>query len=322
MNLQTKISLKPKRFHQIDYKSKVVLLGSCFSENIGEKFDYYKFQSLQNPFGILFHPLAIERFITNAINKKEYIAKDVFLNNERWHCFDAHSKLSDTSETKLLSKLNSEIDKTHNFLKEASHIIITLGTAWTYRYIEDDKTVTNCHKIPQKRFLKELLSIDEISESLDAIISLVKSINPSVNFIFTVSPVRHIKDGFIENMQSKAHLISAIHQVLEKHSSTTNYQLDYFPSYEIMMDELRDYRFYKEDMLHPNQLSVNYIWEKFKSVYVSEETNHIMVDVENIQKGLSHKPFNPNSEAHQKFILDLETKIKTLNSAYSHIQFI
>lgn len=312
MNLQTQILLEPKRFNQIDYNSKVLLLGSCFSENIGDKFSYYKFDALLNLFGILFHPLAIERLITNTINKKEYTADDIFFNNEQWHCFDAHSKLSTLSEKELLSRLNSEINNAYNFLTQASHIIITLGTAWSYRHIESDKTVANCHKIPQKKFLKELLSVNDISESLDAIISLVKSINPKVNFIFTVSPVRHIKDGFVENMQSKAHLISAIHQMINQNSSMRN-QLDYFPSYEIMMDELRDYRFYKQDMLHPNTLAVNYIWDKFKDVWISKHVQQIMTEVETIQKGLAHKPFTPKSEAHKTFLKKLEIKKQHLN---------
>nr|WP_321231277.1 GSCFA domain-containing protein [uncultured Psychroserpens sp.] len=316
MNLQTKIPLKPNTYNQIDYNSKVLLLGSCFSENIGEKFEYFKFQKLQNPFGILFHPLAIESLITNAINEKEYTKDDLFFHNEQWHCYDVHSKFSNTSEIELLQDLNNQIRNTHQFLKEASHIIITLGTAWAYRFIETDEFVANCHKIPQKRFLKELLSVEQITESLEAIMSLVKSINPKVAFIFTVSPVRHIKDGFVENTQSKSHLITAIHQVIEPRSH--NY---YFPSYEIMMDELRDYRFYKEDMLHPNATAVNYIWERFVQVWISEETKTTMKSVDEIQKGLSHRPFNSQSDAHQTFVKQLEEKKHFLQSNLPHIIF-
>lgn len=321
MNLQTKIPLQPKRFNQIDYNSKVLLLGSCFSENIGEKFNYFKFQTLQNPFGILFHPLAIEKLITNAINEKEYTKEDIFFHNEQWHCFDAHSKLSHSNSEVLLSQLNSNIKEAHQFLKGASHITITLGTAWAYRYIETDSFVANCHKVPQKKFLKKLLTVDEIAQSLEAVVSLVKTINPDVNFIFTVSPVRHIKDGFVENTLSKSHLISAIHYFLNQNSSIQNRQLSYFPSYEIQMDELRDYRFYDADMLHPNATAINYIWERFVSVWINSASEGIMKEVDAIQKGLSHKPFNSNSEAHQKFLSDLERKKELLNSSYPHIQF-
>jgi lysophospholipase L1-like esterase len=319
MNLQTNVPLKPKQSNQIDYKSKVLLIGSCFSENIGNKFNYFKFQHLQNPLGILFHPLAIERLIANAIGEKEYKKDDIFNYNEQWHCFEAHSKLSNTSEVELLQNLNTETSKTHAFLKEASHIIITLGTAWAYRFIESDSYVANCHKVKQKKFLKELLSVDEIKESLDRVLTLVGSINPKAQFIFTVSPVRHIKDGFVQNTQSKAHLITAIHHLLSLRTASRN--LAYFPAFEIMIDELRDYRYYSEDMLHPNKTGINYIWHKFKLVWITEETKKTMDGIELIQKGMAHKPFNENSEAHQNFISKLKEKQKVLSEKHPHIIF-
>nr|WP_321246768.1 GSCFA domain-containing protein [uncultured Psychroserpens sp.] len=316
MNLQTKIPLKPNPFNQIDYNAKVLLLGSCFSENIGETFEYFKFQQKQNPFGIMFHPLAIETLITNVINEKQYTSDDIFLHNEQWHCYDAHSRLSNSSKEQLLQDLNDNITNAYQFLHEASHVVITLGTAWAYRFIETDAFVANCHKIPQKKFLKELLSVEKITESLEATMSLVRSINPKVTFIFTVSPVRHIKDGFVENMQSKAHLITAIHHVVEPRN---NYY--YFPSYEIMMDELRDYRFYNADMLHPNTTAINYIWERFVTVWISEDTQTTIQSVEEIQKGIAHRPFNPKSDVHQTFLKQLDNKKILLESRFPHITF-
>ena len=316
MELQTKLPLKPQQHNQIDYQSKIGLFGSCFSEYIAEKFKYYKFQNFDNPFGILFHPLAIESLIVNAINEKCYTEDDIFFHNEQWHCFEAHSKLSRRSKEALLNELNTQVKATSVFLKDASHIIITLGTAWIYRLIETDTFVANCHKVPQKKFLKELLSVEAITESLEAIVSFMKSANSKVSIIFTVSPVRHIKDGFVENTQSKSHLISAIHQVVEPRN-----QLYYFPSYEIMLDELRDYRFYKEDMLHPSALAIHYIWERFYKVWVSETANQTMQEVEFIQKGLEHRPFNPASDAHHLFLQKLDDKQKYLHSKFNHIQF-
>ena len=264
MNFRTNIQLQEAR-NQIDYHSKLLLIGSCFSENIQQKLTYFKFQSTSNPFGILFNPKAIETLITNTINLKIYTEEDVFLLNERWHCFDAHSDLSASKKEDLISKLNTVIAKTHQQLLTSTHVIITLGTAWTYRFIETNSIVGNCHKVPQKKFLKELLSVKEVVESLEAIQTLIKSINPASNIIFTVSPVRHIKDGFVENMQSKAHLITAIHNLIEKSDTS---KIHYFPSYEIMMDDLRDYRFYANDMLHPNETAVHYIWEQFQHVWI------------------------------------------------------
>ena len=316
MKLQTNIPFKPQQHHQIDYDSKLLVLGSCFSENIGKKLDFFKFQNKANPFGILFHPRAIENLITNAINLKEYTDKDIFFLNNQWHCFQAHSRLSHTNKEELLSNLNSAVKTTHQKLIESSHIIITLGTAWGYRHVESDQVVANCHKVPQKKFLKELLSIDKIIESLDAIITLIKSINPEVTFIFTVSPVRHLKDGFIENTQSKAHLIAAIHHIVEPRK-----RVHYFPSYEIMMDELRNYRFYAEDMIHPNQIAIDYIWEKFQDVWITENSKSTMLDVQTIQKGLLHNPINTNSEEHQQFLNSLKQKMETLQKVFPSIEF-
>ena len=316
MLFQTQIPIKKESKNLIEYKSKLLLFGSCFSENIGNKLNYFKFQTLQNPFGILFHPNAIETFITNTINKKVYSEKDLIFNNERWHCFDAHSYLSSSNKTAILESLNSSITLTSKQLREASHIVITLGTSSVYRFIETDIIVANCHKIPQKKFLKELLTVDEVKNSLEAIIALLKSINKNINILFTVSPVRHLKDGFIENTQSKSHLITAIHNVVDKRNNT-----HYFPSYEIMMDELRDYRFYAEDMIHPNKTAINYIWEKFVNTWFSEESKSIMKEVEIIQKGISHKPFNENSEQHQKFLKNLNEKKQNIKAKFPFITF-
>ena len=319
MKLQTTIPLKPQQHNQIDYNSSVLLLGSCFVENIGSKLEYFKFQNLQNPFGILFQPLAIESLITNAINEKVYTEGDIFFHNEQWHCYDAHSKLSNTSKVELLSHLNEQIKLTNQQIRKSTHIVITLGTAWVYRFIETDNLVANCHKVPQKKFLKELLSVDEISESLQSVIALIRSVNANASILFTVSPVRHLKDGFVENTQSKAHLISAIHSVLSPRAQSRG--LYYFPSYEIIMDELRDYRFYADDMIHPNPTAINYIWKKFQEVWISKDTSKILEAVDEVQKGIQHIPFNPKSEAHQKFSQNLEEKKALLQSQFAHIAF-
>ena len=292
------------------------MLGSCFAEHIGDKLEFYKFQNTLNPHGILFHPKAIEKLVHHSIHKKDYTTKDVFYHNEQWHCFDAHSKLSHTSKDVLLSQLNHSLKNTQIQVKNASHIIITLGTAWVYNFIETEKTVANCHKVPQKQFDKTLLSIDEITESLTNIAALIKQLNKKAIVLITVSPVRHLKDGFIENQRSKAHLITAVHQAIDKTE-----QLHYFPAYEIMMDELRDYRFYAEDMIHPNATAINYIWDRFSETWISEKAQNLMHDIEAIQKGLQHRPFNANSEAHQLFLKKLRKQMTELAKQHSHIKF-
>ncbi|MFC7356625.1 GSCFA domain-containing protein [Jejudonia soesokkakensis] len=315
MKLQTQISISKERA-TIDYSSKVLLMGSCFTENIGEKLSYYKFDVLVNPFGILFHPVAIEKIITRAINRDFFTEADIFYHNEQWHCFEVHSVLDASDKDEFLSDLNTRLKQLSNYIQIASHIVFTYGTAWVYREIASDTIVANCHKIPQKKFLKELLTVEEVSASIENTIALLKSENPSVQSIHTISPVRHLKDGFIENTQSKAHLIVGVHGVIEPRNTTY-----YFPSYEIMMDELRDYRFYKEDMLHPNTTAINYIWKKFKEGWVASETESIQKEIEAIQTGLQHRPFNPESQAHLEFLESLQRKIITLQAKFPHLKF-
>lgn len=318
MKLQTHIPLKKHTDNLIDYHSKVFLLGSCFVENIGKKLAYFKFQSYQNPFGVLFHPIAIENLVIKAIQQKEYNCDDVFFHNEEWHCYDAHSKMSDISKEVLIDNLNEQLQVTRHQLKEASHIVITLGTAWVYKHCESNMAVANCHKVAQKNFAKELLSIQEIREALQNLRNEIKTRNANAILIFTVSPIRHIKDGFVENTRSKAHLISAIHDFIAQQQEQNNF---YFPSYEIMMDELRDYRFYAEDMLHPNATAINYIWEKFQNIWISESILKTMEEVDSIQKGMAHRPFNPRSEAHIKFLNQLEVRKDALEEKFKHITF-
>ncbi|MEJ6792127.1 MAG: GSCFA domain-containing protein [Lacinutrix sp.] len=314
MKLQTQIKLKNQDNNQIDYESKLLLLGSCFSENIGSKFQYYKFQSISNPFGILFHPKAIERILERAIHNKKFDESDVFFNNEQWHSFDVHSQLSNPSKKQLLINLNKNLELINKQITNATHVVITLGTAWVYNLISTGNTVANCHKIPQKEYNKILLSTKDVVKGLQATLNSIKTINSNASIIFTVSPVRHIKDGFVDNTLSKAHLISAIHQL-------TNKDTFYFPSFEIMLDELRDYRFYNSDMLHPNNTAIEYIWEKFIDVWMSSETKNIMKEVEVIQMGMQHRPFNFESNAHQKFLENLEINKLKLQKKQPNIIF-
>jgi hypothetical protein len=317
MNFRTKINITQNP-NPIDYNSKIVLLGSCFAENMGDKFQYFKFQSMTNPFGIIFNAVSIARIIDRVVNDILFTEEDIFFHNERWHCFEVHSDLSHSDATELLANLNQILEETKKQLQDATHVIITYGTSWVYRNIEEDAIVANCHKVPQKQFTKELLSVQTNKESMKKTIDLIQSINPNCRFIFTISPVRHLKDGFVENQRSKSHLITAIHNLL---SENRNLQSDYFLSYEIMMDELRDYRFYAEDMVHPSKVAIDYIWERFKESTISETAYPTMDVVEGIQKGLKHRPFNADSESHKKFEANLQSKIANLVAQYSFMKF-
>ncbi len=318
MNFTTKIPVGKSKF-PIDYTSKIVSLGSCFAENMGDKFSYFKFQNSVNPFGIIFNPVSIENLLSRIVNKQQFTEKDIFFHNDLWHCFEVHSELSNSNKEELLQILNRIIEQSNNQLLEASHIIITYGTAWIYRNNESDKIVANCHKVPQKQFSKEILSVEKCVVAMQNTLDLIQKINPNCKFIFTVSPVRHIKDGFVENQLSKSHLITAIHKIVQ----TERFKLmnEYFPSYEIVMDELRDYRFYGEDMLHPNQLAIDYIWERFSQTNISEDSSGIINEVAMIQKDLNHRPFNANTEKHQQFLSKLEIKIKKIQAQFPFMDF-
>lgn len=315
LKLQTTIPLKPSK-NTIDYDSKILLLGSCFVENMGGKLAYFKFQNSINPLGILFHPTVISGFFERVTNQLFFTKEDLIFHNERWHCLDAHSQMSGSDPETVLNDLNTALKESLVFLQNATHLIITLGTAWGYRYKKTGKLVANCHKILQREFDKELAEIEAISTDLSSILTNLKAINPKIKVVFTVSPVRHLKDGFIENQRSKAHLIAAVHAIVENEKQT-----EYFPSYEIMMDELRDYRFYARDLLHPSALAVDYIWEKFASVYLSPQAQQWSVKIEEVQKDLAHRPFDQSSEAHMKFINNLERKKSLIEENLPHIRF-
>ena len=304
MKLQTTIPVSPQS-NQIDYSNTVLLLGSCFTENIGAKLDYFKFENVQNPFGVLFHPLAIEGLIRRAIEEVPFTEEDLFFQDGIWHSFEVHSLVNATSKEALISLLNEKLTVLKTTIETASHIVLTIGTARVYRHLASDKIVANCHKVPNKEFVKELLSVVAVSNSVEKIKDAIYKVNRQTTIITTVSPVRHIKDGFVENTQSKAHLLAGIHSVAGLH---------YFPAYELMMDELRDYRFYKSDLIHPNETAIDIIWERFGEAWVDQDTITLQKEIDVIQKGLQHKPFHPESEAHQVFMKSLQQKIEALKA--------
>ena len=321
MQFRTPIPISESPF-LIDYNTSIVSVGSCFAENMAEKFAYYKFPNCCNPFGIIFNPKSIERLLQRVVDKEYFAEKDIFFYNDLWHCFEVHSELSNPDKEAFLNSLNRLVDSTNKQITEATHFLFTYGTAWVYRNIESNQIVANCHKVPQKQFTKELLTVETIQTAIKSTINLIQSVNPEAKFTFTVSPVRHIKDGFVENTLSKAHLISAIHSAhSDSHRDSQLIAYNYFPSYEIMMDELRDYRFYTEDMLHPNQLAIDYIWQCFKESSISKSALELMEEIEAIQKALSHRTFNPQSESHQKFVAKLQIRIANLSAKYPFIKF-
>jgi len=318
MNFTTKVPVAIYE-HPIDYQSKLLSLGSCFAENMGEKLNYYKFQITTNPFGIIFNPVSIEKLAERIVNQQLFTEVDIFFHNNLWHSYEVHSELSHPNKEEFLRNLNGLIKSAQNQITESTHVIITYGTSWVYRHNVTGQIVANCHKVPQKEFTKELLSPETIQQSIQNTIKLIQKVNPDSKFIFTVSPVRHLKDGFVENQRSKAHLITAIHYFTA--DDTMSVSKCYFPSYEIMMDELRDYRFYADDMLHPSSAAVNYIWKRFSEHYIAPHCFDTMDEIDTIQRSLAHRPFNPNTESHHQFLAALNQKIIRLQAQFPHFQF-
>jgi hypothetical protein len=307
MKLSTPVALRALET-KIDYHSRLLWLGSCFAENMGNQFEQLGFSQLSNPFGILFQPLALQRLVERALQANYFTQTDLVYHNGLWHCFELHSICSNSDPEAMLKQLNAKLNLLKTQLKKATHIGFTLGTAWVYRHLERDEVVANCHKIPQAQFAKELLSVGQIETALQKLIESIQAVNPNVQVVFTVSPVRHSKDGLVENQRSKAQLLVALHQLLETHKAY------YFPAYELLLDELRDYRFYADDLLHPSPLAIRYIWDKWLSISTTPETQALIAEVEAVLKSRQHRPFNPDTEEHQAFLEKLDKKLEELRN--------
>ncbi len=302
-HFRTEIAI-PKSANKITHQSVLFSLGSCFSSEITEKFRERKFAISANPFGILFHPQAIENALLRIYSLQYYSKSELFKYKELFLSWDHHSSFNSTKSDEILEQINDTIDIANEHLRNTNVVFITLATSFVYKLKVNDLVVANCHKVPNGNFEKLLLSEAEIIESLQNCIDICTDMcRNNVKIIFTISPVRHIKDGFVENNISKSRLINAVYQSINKNNNCS-----YFPSYELLLDELRDYRFYKKDMIHPNELAIDYIWKKFSETYFSDETQAINTQLEKIISGLQHKPFNINTLEYKEFLYSLLKK--------------
>lgn len=282
---------------QISYQDKILFIGSCFSEEIGNKMSDLKFNVTQNPNGILYDPLSISDSLFSYIENKPFDEANLFELNGLWHSWKHHSSFSAPNKKDVLEKINASRSAAHAFLKEANFLIITLGTAFYYQLENDNKNVANCHKAPSILFERKLLPVNEIVHDFLSALTALKIFNPALKIIFTVSPVKHVRDGVVENNRSKARLIDAVHTIVEQKQNAF-----YFPSYELVTDILRDYRFYKSDLVHPNEIAINFVFEKFCNALLNDKEKKISEKIKEILNAVNHKPFSKESEAHQKFI--------------------
>jgi hypothetical protein len=346
MDFMVNIDLK-KPPKQINYEDKILLIGSCFTEHIGNSLEELKFSVLQNPNGILFDPLSVTQSIASYVQNKQYNEKDFFQLNEVWHSWRHHSRFSNTDLREAVRIVNESQQRAHQFLTKADWIIITLGSSFSYRLtklaessvspvgrdlptapslkLQRSKVeqaglersgggVANCHRAPAQWFHKYLMTIDDIVSGFDNCLGQLLQFNSNVNIIFTVSPVRHIRDGVVDNNRSKARLIEAVHHLVSKYE-----KLYYFPAYELVIDVLRDYRFYDADLVHPNYMATEFVLERFADTFIDESTQSLMKEVKSIMIARRHKAFQPDTMAHKQFLKAYFDKTKALMDQYSFL---
>ena len=321
MQFQLPIQIKSPEA-RISYRDKIMLTGSCFTEHIGSSLSELKFSTLQNPNGILFDPRSVCNSLISYTENKQYKKEDLFLLNEIWNSWEHHSRFSNIDANDALKIINESQQQAHKFLRNTDWLVITLGSSFSYRLtteaslggLQNDNGVANCHRAPSQWFNKHMLTIDETISLLDSTYHRLKQFNPKLKIIFTISPVRHIRDGVIENNRSKARLIEAVHHMTNKFPG-----LYYFPAYELVIDVLRDYRFYDIDMVHPNYPATEFVMEKFNESFIDEQSQQLMEEIKKIVIARKHKAFQPETNAHKIFLKTHLEKTKELQSKFSFL---
>lgn len=280
---------------RIDLRHPVLLAGSCFTEHMGERLRNHKYRVLENPNGILFNPQSLAGSLQRVAHPIPYTSDDLFHHDGLWASWDFHGRFAHPDPQKALLVMNSSLSQAHTFLKGCRWVVLTLGSAFVYR-LADGRVVANCHKVPAQRFTRSLLSAEDTLHCLSDMVSELTAFVPDIRFIITVSPVRHLRDGFVDNNRSKAVLITAAHALCEAHGNVS-----YFPAYELVIDDLRDHRFYMEDMVHPNHVATEYVWERFSAAHIAPASREAMKEIARLRAAMSHRPLHPESAPHAAF---------------------
>lgn len=291
----------------VKYADHLLLMGSCFAEEIGERLQGHYFDALVNPHGILYNPISITQALHSYLDKRQYTREDLFQQGDLWHSWDHHSRFSGLDPEQVLTGINAQQNAAAERLENADWLMITLGSAHTYTLQEGNRLVGNCHKVPAAAFHKRLLTAQDIISALDNVMHRLFFRNRKVKILFTISPVRYVRDGVVENNLSKAILLQAVHHMVNKFD-----RLFYFPAYELVIDDLRDYRFYKEDLVHPNEMAINYVWESFIANSLSASDKTLFNNITDINRAASHRPFNPAGQQHQQFLQTYTRKVQAL----------
>lgn len=315
MEFRTVVDIKPSA-EKLDYDSHIFMLGSCFAENIGEKLKYYRFTTELNPCGIVYNPMSVANVLKLVAEDYRFQEGDLWENAGKWVSLYHHGSFSSEDKQLCLSQINGRIEKAAEGLRHTRLLLITFGTSWVYRHKVTGSIVANCHRFPSADFERYRLSPEEIAEEYTALITRLREISPQLKVVFTVSPIRHWKDGAHGNQLSKAVLLLAVEELVRQIP-----EVYYFPSYEIVMDELRDYRFYGEDMLHISSQAVEYIWERFRDAWISPSVEPLMKRIEKLNKKMAHRPFAPQSEEYRIFRREIRQEIETLKEINQNIDF-
>lgn len=309
MDLRTTFTIPPSA-EKITYHTPVVFLGSCFATSIGRKMEMGRIPVLINPFGTVYNPVSVSNTLRAVTERKKFGADDIYDSGGRWISFSHYTDFSSNDPVNLLKKINDNIEKAHDFLSGAKFLFVTFGTAWIYLWNRTGEVVSNCHKIPASEFTRRLLSVDEVTALWSDQIEKLHSVFPGLKVIFTISPVRHWKDGAHGNQISKSVLLLAIEE-LQKHPLGPGY----FPAYELVMDDLRDYRFYDTDMLHLSESGVEYIWEAFAKCFFEERTLNTYLEVLKITRAVMHRIQQESSQA-KRFAINMIAKINDMKKKY------
>ncbi len=299
----------------LHHSDSVVLLGSCFSDNMGGKMHGALINALVNPMGTLYNPMSIASGVQRLIECRPMAGQELFMQSGVWNSYDFHSRYSLPDKLVTLDRMNQRIELGHKTLRQAQLLTITLGTAIVYRLRSTGQVVANCHKVPQHEFERRMASVPEMAQVLDGMLTALHQFNPNLRIIFTVSPIRHIADGLDVNSLSKASLRVAIQNAIVSHQE----YCDYFPAYEIMLDDLRDYRFYTSDMVHPSDVAVEYIWQAFQATYLDDRSALAVARCERVHKRLQHRPMSANRETVERFNNDTASVVRNLIKEYPYL---
>lgn len=298
----------PKSKWTIEIDDRLLLLGSCFADNIGERMKLSGMNALTNPFGTLYNPASVAETLNRLLDNRPFSSDEIEdFGTEGWGSWACHTLLSRPNKDEALQVLNERYGEAAEQLRAASVLVVTFGTAWVFRLTESGAVVANCHHAPAARFRRERMSVEEIVAIWSPLLERLQAVNPALNVLFTVSPIRHLRDGMHANQVSKATLLLAVERLTSQHTNTA-----YFPAYEIVLDELRDYRFFAEDMTHPSPQAVDYLWERFSDTYFDAETQASLARIAKVMKALEHRPLHPESNEYQQFQSQLQEKIAVL----------